>query len=103
MGNGVWSDVEGSGGLMRIRGIGGGKLDGHDPCVGSLTLSVVLLVHCIRIFRLRATMSTFGTDELYLSISHLEAVYPVSEVIPDIIPYAKRNSIATFIRSPACS
>ena len=35
MGNGVWLDVEGREELMRIRGIGGGKLDGLDPSSGT--------------------------------------------------------------------
>ena len=49
MGNGVWLDGEGREGLMRIRGIGGGKLDGLDPCAGYSISNVVTLLHCIYI------------------------------------------------------
>lgn len=63
MGNEVWLDEGVRGELMRIRGIGGGKLDGLDPCVGSLTLNVVLLMHCIHIF-ICGQMSVIDLDPI---------------------------------------
>jgi hypothetical protein len=42
VGNEVWLGEEGRGGLMRIRGIGGGRLDGLRLRITVLVIHVVL-------------------------------------------------------------